>query len=234
MPLSSVSTDAIVQFLSIYEDKPWRKRSFYLALRTFWKWVSITYDTPNPFLDRFGNLAIDIPRTPSRLLYTLEPRQMSTLIEAASNARNKAIVSLLADSGGRRNEIINIQVKDVDLERCRIRVWGKGNKEGWLIVGPGTYALISAHLTETNPQGNLFDLNKWGLKSMLNRLEKKTGIHCNPHAFRRGFTTELRRKGLSELDIAELGRWSSTSMVKRYTKAYTFEDAAKRYQAIVT
>lgn len=144
MPLSSVSTDAIVQFLSIYEDKPWRKRSFYLALRTFWKWVSITYDTSNPFLDRFGNLAIDIPRTPSRLLYTLEPRQMSTLIEAASNARNKAIVSLWADSGGRRNEITNIQVKDVDLERCRIRVWGKGNKEGWLIFGSNTHALLVA------------------------------------------------------------------------------------------
>ena len=69
---------------------------------------------------------------------------MSTLIEAASNARNKAIVSLLADSGGRRNEIINIQVKDVDLERCRIRVWGKGNKEGWLIFGSNTHALLVA------------------------------------------------------------------------------------------
>ncbi len=44
---------------------------------------------------------------------------------------------------------------------------------------------------------------------------------------------ELRRKGLSELDIAELGRWSSTAMVKRYSRAYTFEDAASRYKAIV-
>ena len=51
--------------------------------------------------------------------------------------------------------------------------------------------------------------------------------HPSPRA------TELRKQGLSELDIAELGRRSSTAMVKRYTKAYTFEDAASRYKAIV-
>ncbi|MCZ6674220.1 MAG: hypothetical protein O7C75_14920 [Verrucomicrobia bacterium] len=39
--------------------------------------------------------------------------------------------------------------------------------------------------------------------------------------------------GLSELDIPELGRWSITAMVKRYSRAYTFEDAASRYKAIV-
>lgn len=68
---------------------------------------------------------------------------------------------------------------------------------------------------------------------MLDRLHKKTGIKCNTHSFRRGFATELRKQGLSELDIAELGRWSSTAMVKRYSRAYTFEDAASRYRAIV-
>ena len=68
---------------------------------------------------------------------------------------------------------------------------------------------------------------------MLQRLEKGTGIKCNAHSFRRGFATELRKQGLSELDIAELGRWSSTAMVKRYSRAYTFEDAACRYKAIV-
>ena len=74
---------------------------------------------------------------------------------------------------------------------------------------------------------------KWGVKSMLDRLEKRTGIHCNSHAFRRGFATELRKQGLSELNIAELSRWSRTAVVKRYSRAYTFEDAASRYIAIV-
>ena len=48
-----------------------------------------------------------------------------------------------------------------------------------------------------------------------------------------GVATEPRRKGLSKLDIAELGRWSSTEMIQRYSMAYTFQDAATRYKAVV-
>ena len=81
--------------------------------------------------------------------------------------------------------------------------------------------------------GKLFDLKYEGVAKLLQRLGRQTGIHCNAHSFRRGFATELRRKGLNELDITELGRWSDVSMVKRYTKAYTFEDAASRYRPIV-
>lgn len=68
---------------------------------------------------------------------------------------------------------------------------------------------------------------------MLQRLEKKTGIRCNAHSFRRCFATELKKKGLGELDIMELGRWSDVSLVIRYTKAYKWEDAASRYESIV-
>lgn len=111
---------------------------------------------------------------------------------------------------------------------------GKGNKEGYLVFGEATKRLLEQYIHEAVPEGNLFGLNKWGLASVLRRLEGKTGIKCNPHSFRRGFATELRRLGLNELDITQLGRWSDVSMVKRYTKAYTFDDAAKRYKPIVT
>ena len=62
----------------------------------------------------------------------------------------------------------------------------------------------------------------------------QTGIKCNAHSFRRGLATELRRKALSELDIADLVRWSSVEMVMRYSRAYTFDDVAERYKPVVT
>ncbi len=231
--LAEADTETIITFLSQYDDKPWRKHSFYRALRTYWKWASRTYDIPNPFLDRHGNQAIDAPKTPSKVLYTLTPEIVSLLIEAAPTMRDKALISLLADSGGRRAEIVSIQMANLDLVRCRIRVWGKNRKQGWLVFGPATQQLLAQYIKEAQPQESLFGLNQWGVKSMLDRLHRKTGIKCNTHSFRRGFATELRKQGLSELDVAELGRWSSTAMVKRYSKAYTFEDAASRYKAIV-
>ena len=70
-------------------------------------------------------------------------------------------------------------------------------------------------------------------KKLATQSLKPQSKYHNRRSCRRTFATELRRKGLSELDIAELGRWSSTEMVQRYSKAYTFQDAATRYEAIV-
>ena len=171
--------------------------------------------------------------TPKTVLYILTPEKVHRLLEDASCIRDRAIISLLADSGARQSEIVAIKTNDVDLEKNCIKVMGKGNKEGYLIFGEATKAHILRHLEENSPTDTLFDLDTEGLKTVLRRLQVRTGIKCNAHSFRRGFATELRRKGLSELDIAESVRWSSTEMVQRYSKAYTFQDAATRYKAIV-
>ena len=233
VPLAPVNTGTVISFLSQYDNKPWRKHSMYRALRTYWKWVPTTHDMDNPFLDIHGNMAIPAPRLPSRLLPTTSPETVATLIENCTTVRNQAIVGLLADSGCWMTELVSITVENTNVEKGRIRVWGKNRKEGWLVFGPSTQQLLAQYIKESDPQGSLFGLNEWGLKSMLQRLEKGMGIKCNAHSFPRGFATELSKQGLSELDIAELGRWSSTAMVKRYSRAYTFEDAASRYRAIV-
>jgi integrase/recombinase XerC len=182
-------------------------------------------------IDRWGNAVIETPKT---MLYTMTPENVHRLLEAASCIRDRAAISLLADSGARRSEIVVIKTNDVDLGKNCIKVIGKGNKEGYLIFGEVTKAYILRQLEENSSVGTLFDLDTEGLKTMLRRLHVRTGIKCNAHSFRRGFATELRRKGLSELDIAELGRWSSTEMVQRYSRAYTFQDAATRYMAVVS
>jgi len=233
VPLSEANREHVVSFLGFYNTKPWRKHAFYRANKSFWKWASRTYDIPNPMIDRWGNAVIEAPKTPKTVLYTMTPEKVHRLLEAASCIRDRAAISLLADSGARRSEIVAIKTNNVDLEKNCIKVMGKGNKEGYLIFGEATKAHILRHLEENSPTDTLFDLDTEGLKTVLRRLHVRTGIKCNAHSFRRGFATELRRKGLSELDIAELGRWSSTEMVQRYSRAYTFQDAATRYKAIV-
>jgi len=68
------------------------------------------------------------------------------LLEAASCIRDRAVISLLADSGARRSEIVAIKTLDVDLAKNCIKVMGKGNKEGYLIFGEATKAHILRHL----------------------------------------------------------------------------------------
>jgi integrase len=226
-PVNEVTKEHLIRFLSRYEGKPWRRHGLYRALKTFFKWACLEYHFENPMA------GIAAPKTPDLVLHTITPGDVGRLIEAAGNLRNKTMIALLADSGVRRSELAGIQVANVDLDRCRIKVAGKGGKEGHLIFGHGTKTLLESHIRTSKPIGYLFDLNTNGIQTMLKRLEIETGIKCNAHSFRRGFATALRRAGVGELDIQQLGRWSSLEMVRRYTKAFTFDDAAERYKPIV-
>ena len=228
VPVNTVSKEHIIGLLAEYEDKPWRRHGLYRALKTFFKWASVEYDFANPMV------SIPAPKTPDVILHTMTPNDTEKLIEAATDSRTKAIIALLADSGVRRTEMANIEVSDLDLAIKRIKVMGKGNKEGFLIFGDRTKAILTQYLHEAEPLGKLFGLNTFGIQSILRRLQDETGIKCNAHSFRRGFATALRHAGVGELDIQQLGRWSSLEMVRRYTKAYTFDDAAARYKPIVT
>jgi integrase len=92
---------------------------------------------------------------------------------------------------------------------------------------------LSKWLTEHNPNGTIWGLNTWGVISMLRRLEKATGIPCNPHVFRRTFACLLRKVGLDVMTIKDLGRWESLEMVQRYTRSVTFQDSMKLYQSVL-
>lgn len=87
-------------------------------------------------------------------------------------------------------------------------------------------------LSEYNPNGGtIWGIGKNGIVTMLRRLERKSGIKCNAHTFRRGFASILRRKGVDSLDIMKLGHWKSLGMVKRYSESVDFEDSQKHYKA---
>ena len=60
--LAETRRDHLVSYLAQWQSKPWPKHSMFSALRTFWKWVSMAYDVPNPMVDRWGNHVIDPPK----------------------------------------------------------------------------------------------------------------------------------------------------------------------------
>ena len=90
---------------------------------------------------------------------------------------------------------------------------------------------IALGLHEAEPNNNIWGLNEWGIVSMLRRLEKVTGLPCNPHTFRRTFACLLRKAGIDTMTIKDLGRWESLEMVQRYTRSVNFQDSLKFYKA---
>lgn len=148
--------------------------------------------------------------------------------------RDKAIISLFADSGLRLSELAAIKNEDIDWERRLIKVKCKGNKEAFAIFGATTEKYLKEWLVQYSPNGDsIWGTNINGVEEMLKQLKAKTGLPCNAHTFRRTFACILAKRGIDCLHIMRLGRWESISMVERYTRSVRFEDSLKLYKSIV-
>jgi len=107
---------------------------------------------------------------------------------------------------------------------------GKGRKEAYSPFGELSGRYLKEWLAQYQPKGNIWGLNEWGITSMLRRLEKATGLPCNPHTFRKTFACLLRKAGVDTMTIKDLGRWESLEMVQRYTRSVTFHDSLKSWK----
>ncbi|MFC2000015.1 tyrosine-type recombinase/integrase [Chloroflexota bacterium] len=121
---------------------------------------------------------------------------MDYLIEQAECVRDKAIISLFADSGLRLSELATIRTENIDWQERLIKATCKGNKEGLAPFGEETETLLREWLTQYRPNGRLWDLTRAGIIGMLQRLSAKTGLPCNAHTFRRTFASILAKKGI--------------------------------------
>ena len=211
------------------------KHFYYRAISVFYNWL---YSSRSGFEIRVEQnpiKLIDPPKKPKLILPSLNKEQVDLLISKAKCGRDKAIISLFAESGLRLSELVNIKVKDIDWQSNTIKVLGKGNKEGYSPFGSTSEQHLKSWITQYTPKSNesIWGIGFWGVKTILDDLKKETGLPCNPHTFRRTFACLLRKQGLDCLTIKDLGRWESLEMVQRYTRSVTFQDSMKFYKGVL-
>ena len=226
--LAEVNTGAakrqdIESFLLQFTN-PGNRHAYYRVIKTFYNWRERSLDLPSPMKN------INAPRLGKLILPSLTREQVFTLLEFTDNVRNKAVIALFTESGLRLTELTSIKPQDIDWNRHTIRVLGKGKKERFAPFGEMAESHIKMWLSQYQPNGNIWGLNQWGITSMLRRLEKATGIICNPHTFRRTFACLLREAGVDVMTIKDLGGWESLEMVQRYTRSVSFNNSLKFYK----
>ena len=176
---------------------------------------------------------VDAPKVARRLLPAVTPEQMQTLLDTADNPRDRAVISLLFDSGLRLSEAASIRTSDMDWHSNTLSVVVKGNREARAVFTDRTASLLREYLSSNGHSPTLFGVKARAIQDTLSRLSKQVDFLCNPHAFRRSFACNLHKKGLSTLTIMHLGRWSSLEMVARYTRSLTLDDCLKHYRAVL-
>ena len=179
------------------------RHASFRTIKTFYRWLNAEYGLPNPIA------GMPAPILGKPIFPSLDQHQVLSLIDNTHNIRDKAIVALFTESGLRLSELTNIKPSDIDWQNRTIRVLGKGRKEALAPFGELSERYLKGWLARHEPNGNIWGMNEWGIASMLRRLEKATGLPCNPHTFRRTFACLLRKAGVDTMTIKDLGRWES-------------------------
>ena len=191
------------------------------AIRTMVRfWYQENY-TPQQF-------TFTMPKVAKKRLPSLDADSLQRVINACTNPRDKAIIMFMADSGTRRQETINLNWGDVDIQSGLVRVArGKGGKARSVVLGATTRrALLKYRKTvkDISDDAPLFQAKGGGrftgkgFREIFVRLSKRSGVQVNAHAMRRTFAILSLRAGMSPLHLQALGGWASLEMVRHYAQ----------------
>ncbi len=223
----------IDSFVKSRDCKPGGQAAYFRAIRAFFNWLHSPASDYSSFKPEDNPVQwLKCPKVPEQDLPAQTEESVAILLSKVKNLRDKAIIATYIESGARLSEVAEIHESDIIWDKRQIRVIAKGGNEVHYVFHEVAEGLLRDWLTEYHPNGgSIWGISKNGIVTMLRRLEKHTGVKCNPHSFRRGFASIERDKGVDSLDIMKLGNWRSLSMVLRYTKSIDFDNSQKRYKA---
>jgi len=113
--------------------KPASLHTYYRTFATFCRWCVLEYGISNP-MER-----VERPQVPKRLPPYLSDEAINKLLDAASQSRcpqrDRALVLMLVDTGVRAGELTGPKMRDIDLRKGEIRVFGKDQEERLVPIG---------------------------------------------------------------------------------------------------
>ena len=153
--------------------------------------------------------------------------------------RNRIIILLLATTGMRREELVDIQLKNfkVNMGKNVIEITGKGDKERYIVISDSIMVLIQKYLELRGMK--LFDkafansylivshaynaddgkLSSQTIYNVIKDVADKAKVGAetiSPHSFRHTFATLARQGGVDLHDISDMMGHSDVSTTKRY------------------
>ncbi len=146
-----------------------------------------------------------------------------------TSLRNKMMVELLYSTGIRRNELINLKVKDVDFSNNTIKVLGKRNKERFVPLLLSVKDSIKKYLLEREKERLTIDFlfftdkQKKLYPTLVYRVINEyfstvsSKVKKSPHVLRHSFATHLLNEGADLNSVKELLGHSSLASTQVYT-----------------
>jgi len=205
-------------------------------VKTFFSWCGRMDFVPDNVFAKVALVKLDQkirpPFSPDEIRRLLGSLDRSTL----PGCRNHALVLFLLDTGVCVSECVSVLLDDVDWERQRALVRETKNKhDRWVGFGERTARAMRDYIERFRGErpGELF-LTGPGeamasgntVRVILRRIAEQLGLEkVHPHRLRHTFATWAIQSGAREIDVQMLLGHSDLSMVQRYSRTYTSEQA---------
>lgn len=213
------------------------------AIKIFWSWL---FD--NGYIEKNTLAKFPLPKIPKTIIKTLTIEQMQLFLKAIDKhtsvgARNFCITLLMIDNGMRISEVVAIQIVDLDLTRCRVKIIGKGQKERIVpftkITRKELMKYIKHHREDLCSLDSpyLFPANDSGhvsiksIQQSIKRIANKAGPHgirCHAHLFRHTFATLFLAKGGNPMVLKDIMGHESMQTTQKYVH-FLPEDLQKQH-----
>jgi site-specific recombinase XerD len=169
---------------------------------------------------------IRFSKIPKTLPVVLDKQEIIRLFDAIRNEKQRLIVELMYSAGLRLSELINLKVKDIDLEK-RIG-WvrhGKGNKDRPFIIAEKMVEKLKDHISKYNLNFDSYIFTGWNgpmSKSYVQHIVRnaakaaKIKKKVHPHTLRHSFATHLIENGYDVASVQPLLGHNSISTTMVY------------------
>jgi integrase len=197
---------------------PWSPATFTLhfaALRRLLRWAH------NPLAARAAIWSV--PAGASGRRRWLAPDQLARLYRAAQGTE-RVLVALEGFNGLRRVEVLRLRLKDVDFERQRLRVLGKGRNGGkWRTIPMFSETARVLHSVPAGSEENekVIPISRTSADSVLRRVAERAGfpglgLRVSHHDLRRTFGRVAHKAGMDLVQLKNLYGHSSLDQTVHY------------------
>lgn len=170
-----------------------------------------------------------------------ELRRFYKAVWYASDRTHMIMLKIILFTGIRNEELVNLMVKDVDLDLMKIRInHGKGDKDRYVLFPPYFRGELAQYISIQKEKGAvyLFESNRmtkfttrW-IREIVKKYAKKAEIskRVHPHLFRHQILTYLTSKGIVDAKIQLISGHKNRESLSIY-QDLSLADIEKEYWA---
>jgi integrase/recombinase XerD len=171
------------------------------------------------------------PRREKRLPNVLSKEEVKSILDAPTNLKHRAMLSLIYACGLRRSELLNLTLKDIHSDRKLLLVrQSKGKKDRVVPLSEKLIAMLREYYKAYKPTNWLFEgqiantpYSEMSIAKVLKQSIEKVGITkpVSLHWLRHSYATHLLESGTDLRYIQELLGHSSSRTTEIYTHVST-------------